>query len=269
MPRKVNVAGTWRTIQQMYANENGTWRRVQRIYVNQNGTWRFAYARTPGVPQNVSLTVNGSSSSSQTTTSSPASAQVTWNVPATDANLPAGVRWYVNSTQVGSEENVTAGTTASTTVSLSSGDSKNIYAVVRFRNGAATSFSSNDVYGSGAGSNDISITWPAATVTNVSLSPNYAGDYLTVSWTATNAPSGATYGVSFYDDHDYPTAQSGGGTTDTSFTLYLGAGYYGYDLEEFAGDNTLVTFTVTVKMYDSSNNELAQGSTQGSFLVAD
>lgn len=267
MPRKVNVAGTWRTVQQMYTNVNGTWVRAQRVYVNQNGTWKFAYARTPGVPQNLSLTVNGSSNTSQTTNTSPASAQVTWSVPGADANLPVGVKWYINSTQVGGEDNITTGTSASTTVSLSAGESKNIYAVVRFRNGQANSLSSNDVYGSSTGSISISLSWPNPTITNMSLSPNYAGDYLTVYWTANNPPSGVSYSVGFYDNYLYNTEQSGGSTTGTSFQLNLGPGYYGYDLQQDPADNTYVQFTVTVYMYDSSNTVVAQNEITGTYLV--
>jgi hypothetical protein len=247
MPRKVNVLGSWRAVQRQYVNVAGIWRLVQRQYVNVGGTWRFAWARNPSPPQSATLTVNGSSSN-LTVSASPVTLQANWSTPSTETTLPVQVFWEHDAVTTA----LAAGTTgASRSISIAQGQTIAFRAQVRYRNGDPGSVSANDVYSDYAFSNQVSATYAAPSITNIALGVNYASDVITLSWTGLNAPAGATYRVLWSDSYQ----NTAGGTlgTLTSVSRNLTFAMHGYDLLEFQqGNDTLVTFTFDIAMFESN-----------------
>lgn len=253
MARKVNVGGTWRTVQREYVNVNGTWRLVQREYVNVNGTWRFSWARTPGAPQNVSLTVNGSSAESLNVSSSPVTCVASWSQLSNDTGLPIEVKFFKGASQVGSTQNVVSGTSATQSITMTPGESANILAYVRTRNGRANAVDATyDVYSNQAGSNAVTTTYPEPSLGTVNVTKASGSSDVGINWTANNLPgSGVSYTV-YWSDSLYNTTSTALGSTNinaTNRTATIPASVHNNQLIDSNMYNESVTFDVAVTLY--------------------
>ncbi len=251
MSRKVNVSGTWKPVTKQFVNVNGTWKLVQRQYVNVNGTWKFAGARTPTAPTNVSLTVNGSSTSSQNISSSPVNCQVTWSLGTSDSGLPVEVQFYKGASQVGSTQNITSGSSATQSVTFNSGESANVLAYVRTRNGPS-GITVNDVYSNQVGSNAITVTYPSPSLGTVNVLRSSGSSDVNINWSANNLPgSGVTYTVDWSDTTNTPTSTPLASIyiNATTRTATIPFSVHGNQLYDTNVAGTTVTFYVAVTLF--------------------
>ncbi len=267
MSRKVNVGGTWKQVLRQHVNVGGAWKPVQRMYVNVGGTWKFAWARTPSAPTIAQLAINGSQATSQTTSSSPVSAEVTWTTPAAESGMPVQVQWLsVSSGQIGSTVDLAAGSfTSSTSLTVNSGQTADFYARVRYRNGQST-LSANDTFSNWTVSQTISVTRPFPAITSVSITKAPSTSDLSITWTVSDAPSSnAFYRVAWSDNLLNPTSTFladvwPGQAVGLPFTTH---GYQLYD----APTPATVSFYASVTLYINGVPTSAVGNGTAAFYT--
>jgi len=266
MPFHIRTNSTWRQVSEtpgtnhrIYTRVGGQWRVANEVWSRANGVWKKVYTRPPGNVSNVSLTVNGSSNSNITITSSPVTAVTTWQVPSTiDTGFPANVRYFLNNTWDGVDHNVVSGTrTHTNSISIAFGQSRSIFSTVRLLNGT--------LYGAAVGSNDIIATWATPQITNISMTPDYAFDYIFIQWTPTSAPAGATYVVSYrYNYGNWTSLNNPPGQSQTFAYLYTNPPY---DLiQNFLGNS--VTIGVEIMMF-SGGSVVASAYQDTSYNIPD
>lgn len=253
MARKVNVGGTWRTVQREYVNVGGTWRIVQREYVNVGGTWRFSWARTPSAPSGVSLTVNGSSASAVTVTSSPMTCVASWSQLTADSGLPVEVKFFKGASQVGSTQDIISGSSATQAITINSGESASITAYVRTRNGKTSGVSATyDVYSNQVGSNVVTATYPEPSISNVNVTKQFGSSDVGINWSASNLPgSGVSYTVD-WSDTTYTTSSTPLSSiyiNNTNRTATIPVSVHSNQLLDSNMYATTVTFYVAVTLY--------------------
>lgn len=258
MPFYIRRSGTWSelpetgsTTRKLYARKSSAWQLANEIWTMAGGVWRKVYTRLPLTPT-VNLTVNGSGASTVSVNSSPLTLVSSWTKNADDLNLPSQVTYFTTYSTLG-PYNVGANTSHSANLTLSAGQSSNIYASVRVLNGS--------VQGPAGTSNVITAEWPQPQITGVSqYVSDYDTDTITVTWTVSDAPPTAGYVLSYSFDfgQSYSSVNNPPGTSALSLQFSVAPSY---DLVSYQTTST-VSVMVMVQMFNTSTFQVLDTFTQ-------
>lgn len=252
MPYHIYDGASWRQMSKGYTYDGSAWKPIQQLWVWDGSTWKRGFIRTPGTVATVNYSIASTVNSGTTVTGT-----VTWSAPTgEDTGLNAVARFYsrystLASTTLVSEQVITSGTTASFAFPISSNQTLYSQAAVAVLNGTNALL---DAVGAPVFSPaELTTTYQAVgspTMSNPTLTFNFSTNSISVSWTFTNAPSGATFLVEWLDDYQNPSYQARPSTTTSPVSI--SSLVHGYNLDSAQlGGYVLTTFTVRLTMRDS------------------
>jgi len=136
-------------------------------------------------------------------------------------------------------------------VTFNSGESANVLAYVRTRNGPS-GITVNDVYSNQVGSNAITVTYPSPSLGTVNVLRSSGSSDVNINWSANNLPgSGVTYTVDWSDTTNTPTSTPLASIyiNATTRTATIPFSVHGNQLYDTNVAGTTVTFYVAVTLF--------------------